>query len=88
MYSIIFSSAAKKDLKLLARKAPEAIPKLSKLLSELMEHPSTGTGRVERLKCQYGQVYSRRLTREHRLVYRIYEDIVEVLVLSAFGHYR
>ena len=25
--------------------------------------------------------------KEHRIVYRINEDVVEVLVLSVFGHY-
>ncbi|MCQ2172268.1 MAG: type II toxin-antitoxin system YoeB family toxin [Bacteroidales bacterium] len=33
-------------------------------------------------------MYSRRITSEHRLVYKIYDDVVEVLVLSAFGHYK
>lgn len=40
------------------------------------------------LKEYDGTVYSRRITREHRLVYKIYDEVVEVLVLSAFGHYR
>jgi len=52
-----------------------------------MEHPRTGTGQVEQLKGYGGDVYSRRINQEHRLVYRIYDDVVEVLVLSAFGHY-
>ena len=33
-------------------------------------------------------VYSRRITHEHRLVYRIYDEVIEVLVLSAFRHYK
>lgn len=88
MYRIVFSEDAKKDLKELNRKAPQAVAKLSKLLDEIREHPRTGTGQVEPLKGYGGNVYSRRITREHRLVYRIYEEVVEVLVLSAFGHYR
>lgn len=55
---------------------------------ELREHPRTGTGQVEPLKGYDGTVYSRRITGEHRLVYKIYDDVVEVLVLSAFGHYK
>ena len=47
-----------------------------------------GTGQIEQLKGYDGAVYSRRITQEHRLVYRIYGDVVEVLVLSAFGHYK
>ena len=88
MYTIVFPEDAKKDLKELHRKAPEAITKLSKLLEEVREHPRTGTGQIEPLKGYDGSVYSRRITMEHRLVYKIYDDVVEVLVLSTFGHYR
>ena len=88
MYTIVFTEDAKKDLKNLQKKAPQAISKLAKLLDELKEHPKTGTGQVEPLKGYDGSVYSRRITKEHRLVYKVYDDVVEVLVLSAFGHYR
>ncbi|MBQ0094868.1 MAG: Txe/YoeB family addiction module toxin [Bacteroidetes bacterium] len=87
-YRIVFSSDAKKDLKLLQKKAPQALPKLVKLLDELKTHPKTGTGQVEPLKGYDGTVYSRRITHEHRLIYKIYDDVVEVLNLSAFGHYK
>ena len=83
MYTLVFSEDAKKDLKELHRKAPLAVSKLSKL--QIREHPRTGTGQVEQLKGYDGSVYSRRITREHRLVY---DEVIEVLVLSAFGHYR
>ena len=88
MYTIVFTEDAKKDLKELQKKAPQAISKLAKLLDELKEHPRTGTGQVEPLKGYDGTVYSRRITKEHRLVYKVYDDVVDVLVLSAFGHYR
>ncbi|MBP5391346.1 MAG: Txe/YoeB family addiction module toxin [Bacteroidales bacterium] len=87
MYAVVFSEDAKKDLKELHKKAPLAVSKLSKLLVELKEHPRTGTGQVEILKGYDGTVYSRRITQEHRLVYKIYENDLTVLVLSAFGHY-
>ena len=88
MYRIVFSETARKDLKELNRKAPHAVKKLSKLLEEIQEHPRIGTGQVEPLKGYDGTVYSRRITQEHRLVYRIYDEVIDVLVLSAFGHYR
>ena len=86
MYTILFTEDAKKDLKELNKKAPQAVSKLSKLLDEVREHPRTGTGQVEQLKGYDGSVYSRRITKEHRLVYKIYDEVVEVLVLSTFGH--
>lgn len=88
MYTIVFSESAKRDLKELQKKAPLALPKLAKLLDELKAHPRTGTGQVEPLKGYDGTVYFRRITKEHRLVYKIYDDVVEVLILSTFGHYR
>jgi len=86
-YTISFSSDAKKDLKLLYKKAPNAISKLSKLLEEISEHPRTGTGQVEQLRGYDGNIYSRRITQEHRLIYRIFEQEVQVLVLATYGHY-
>lgn len=88
MYTVKFNSEATKDLNLLQKSAPQALPKLAKLLDELKVHPRSGTGQCEQLKHYKEETWSRRITREHRLVYRIHEDIVEVLVISAFGHYR
>ena len=87
MYTVKFNSEAEKDLVLLQKKAPQALHKLAKLLDELKLHPRSGTGQCERLKHYKEETWSRRITQEHRLVYRIYEDIVEVLVISVFGHY-
>ena len=87
MYTVKFNSEAEKDLVLLQKKAPQALPKLAKLLDELKLHSRSGTGQCERLKHYKEETWSRRITQEHRLVYRIYEDIVEVLVISVFGHY-
>lgn len=50
MYTIVFTEDAKKDLKELNKKAPQAVSKLSKLLDEVRRHPRTGTGQVEQLK--------------------------------------
>ena len=88
MYRIVFSNDAKKDLKELSKKAPQAVKKLSKLLEEIQEHPRTGTGQLEPLKGYDGIVYSRRITHEHRLVYRIYDEVIEVLFYLLSGTTR
>lgn len=87
MYRLIFTADAQKDLKQLAKKAPTTMKKLAALLEEIKIHPRTGTGQVEQLKHFSEETWSRRINHEHRIVYRIYEDVVEVLVLSVFGHY-
>ena len=63
------------------------LKKLQKLLNELMEHPRTGTGKPELLKHDLQGLYSRRINKKHRLVYAIKDEIVTVLVLSAYSHY-
>lgn len=88
MYRLKFSDYANDSIKKLNRKTPDANKKLAKLLIELQEHPRTGTGQVEQLKHFKEETWSRRITKEHRLVYRIYDDVVEVLVVSAYGHYE
>lgn len=88
MYTVIFNEDAQKDVQMLRKHAPAALTKLAKLVDELKEHPKTGTGKVEQLKHYSEETWSRRITAEHRLVYRIHEDVVEVLVVSAYGHYQ
>ena len=87
MYAIEFTEDAKKDLQLLQRKAPQAVDKLAQLLSELRVHPRTGTGQAERLRHYQNETWSRRINREHRLVYEIHDNEVLVLVISAYGHF-
>jgi toxin YoeB len=87
MYKIEFAPEAQKELLQLQKSEPIAIKKLTKLLEEMQEHPKTGTGQVELMKHCRVETWSRRITAKHRLVYRIYEDVVEILVLSVWGHY-
>ena len=87
MYIVRLSTDAQADLIRLRRNIPQAFKKASQLLAELEEHPRTGTGQVEQLKHFKNETWSRRITREHRLVYEIHDNEVLVLVISAYGHY-
>ena len=61
--------------------------KIDKLLDELRENPTTGTGKPEKLKYYKIPTWSRKITDKHRLVYRIQDEKITVLVLSFWGHY-
>lgn len=87
MYKVVLSKEAQEDLLLLQKHAPASLKKVRALFKELEEHPRIGTGQVEQMKHCTVETWSRRINREHRLVYRIYDDVVEVLVLSMYGHY-
>ncbi len=85
-YHIEFTEKAKKDIDSF-RKAGEKVilSKILILLNELSEHPYQGRGKPEVLKFELSGLWSRRINKEHRLVYEVQGDIVNIL--SAKGHY-
>ena len=86
-YKIRFLKEANEDIRKLKKIGDESIiKKLDDLFNELRNHPKIGTGKPEYLK--YEKCWSRRINKEHRLCYEIQDDIVVVLVLSAYGHYK
>ncbi len=86
-YKVTFSPEAKADFNKLRKDDTFAFKKAIKLVEELYEHPKTGTGKPKMLKGDRGGQWSRRITRKHRLIYTINDDIVEVYVVSSYGHY-
>jgi len=61
--------------------------KIAKLLNELKENPTGGTGRLELMRYGLSGKFSRRINHKHRLIYTLKEDVVTVVVLSLWGHY-
>jgi len=86
MYKIHITKEAKEDISALDRSGDKkSIEKLKKMLFELQNTPSEGTGQPEQLKYGYSGYWSRRINKKDRLIYRIYEETVTVV--SAKGHY-
>jgi len=87
-YTLEFSETALSDIKKHKKSGDKSVlKKIEKLLNELMEHPTTGTGQPEQLKHNLAGLYSRRINQKHRLVYSINEEVITVYVLSAWAHY-
>lgn len=85
-YHLDFADKAKKDITAHKKAGDKAVlKKMHALLEELTEHPFTGTGKPEPLKHNLTGTWSRRINKEHRLIYEVEEDTV--FVLSAKGHY-
>jgi len=88
-YVIEFTEEALRDIEKLKKSGNVAIAKkIRQLLYELKDHPYTGTGKPERLKYEFHGYWSRRINKEHRLIYAIEEQKVIVTVISAYGHYH
>ena len=87
MYTIVFSPKAQEGLAKLKANEPKCFDKAVKLLNELVEHPRIGTGKPKQLSGDRAGQWRRKISDKHRLVYEIHDQVVKVLVLSAWGHY-
>lgn len=85
-YSIEFTEQAQIDIAKHKKSGKKVVlTKILTFLNELTEHPFTGTRKPEQLKHDYSGYWSRRINKEHRLIYSIFQNIV--YINSAFGHY-
>jgi toxin YoeB len=53
--------------------------RIIKLIKEVQRDPFTGTGKPEPLKHGLSGCWSRRIDKEHRLVYQVKEDKIRIL---------
>ena len=86
-YRVFPTPEAEADLVRLAKSEPKVYQKACRLIEELKTHPQTGLGHPEPLKGLPEGRWSRRLSKKHRLIYRIFDAEVVVLLLSSYGHY-
>jgi len=59
--------------------------KINSLITEIIRDPFHGTGKPEPLKWDRAGYWSRRITMEHRLVYKILND--QTIIASCKFHY-
>ena len=61
------------------------LKRINRLIDDALRQPRDGIGKPEPLKYQIGDVWSRRITEEHRLVYLVEADTLTIL--QARFHY-
>jgi toxin YoeB len=85
----IFSPEALKDLFFWAESDPKTLARIFRLIADMHRHPMSGLGKPEPLKHSASGSWSRRITGEHRLVYRIRgsggDQVLEIIACR--GHY-
>ena len=88
MYKIILSEQARKDYLHFTQSGNKAVlNKISALLKDIAEHPYTGIGKPEQLRYELAGKWSRRISVEHRLVYSVNDEVIEVYLFSMRYHY-
>ena len=85
MRTILFSPDALKQLGDWKATQPKVAIKIVALITEISETPFTGSGKPEPLKHNLMGKWSRRITREHRLVYEVTDATINIL--SCKFHY-
>ena len=68
---IVFAASSWEDYCNWQTEGPKVLLRINLLIRECLRHPHSGTGKPEPLKGNLKGWWSRRIDREHRLVYRV-----------------
>lgn len=84
---IVFTDIAYEQLQYYkAHNKEKVLKKIRELLESIAVSPYTGIGKPEALKYMYSGYWSRRISKEHRLIYKVENNICTVFSLK--GHYE
>jgi len=82
---ISFENAALVDYMQWVKEDRKVYDKINTLLTEIMRDPFHGTGKPELMRGDRAGYWSRRITQEHRLVYKVFAD--RTVITSCKNHY-
>lgn len=83
--AVVLSDVFRDDLRYWAEIDRKLLLKVLDLLEAIAREPFSGLGKPEPLKHKAPGTWSRRITKEHRVVYRVHDDRIEFL--QARYHY-
>ena len=84
---IVFSVNALKDLKYWRKTNNTEIQnRIKELIEAILENPKTGVGNPEPLKHEYSGCWSRRINKEHRIIYNFDDEKINIISLRM--HYK
>jgi len=84
--NLVFSDDAWEEYLYWHETDPQMLKRIHQLIKEIMRNPYRGIGKPEPLKHALQGYWSRRITGEHRIVYRVSGDDVKIAQLRY--HYR
>lgn len=86
MRNLTFTPEAWEEFEYWIEHQPETADKIRDLLKDCRRSPFSGLGKPEALKHHFAGCWSRRISREHRLVYRVTEETL--WIISVRFHYK
>jgi toxin YoeB len=87
MRQLIFDNDAFEDFCNWATYDKQIFKKILELIKSIKRTPTQGIGKPEPLKFNESGYWSRRITQEHRLVYKV-DNQNNVFIASCKGHYN
>jgi toxin YoeB len=78
---LVFSENARQDSLWWQKQDSKTLRRINALIREIQRTPYEGTGKPEALRHALSGWWSRRITEEHRIVYRVKEDRVQIAML-------
>lgn len=85
MRSLVFHNKAWEDYLYWQDNDKRVLKKINMLLKETLRDPFRGTGKPEPLVGNLTGFWSRRINREHRIIYKVFED--QIIVAKCRHHY-
>ena len=85
MRSVDFTGSAFKDFVEWSQRDSKIHQKIATLILDAVRDPFSGLGKPEPLKHNYKGCWSRRITEEHRLVYKVTDT--SIIIVSCKFHY-
>lgn len=82
---LVFAPQAWEDYRYWQDTDRAMVKRINRLIDDMLRDPVAGIGKPEPLKYGIAGAWSRRITDEHRLVYRVHGD--DVMILQARYHY-
>ena len=83
---LTFTEAAWEDYVWFQQHQPQLLKRINDLIKDAKRNPFKGIGKPEPLKRNLRGCWSRRITSEHRLVYKREQDIL--VIISCRYHYE
>jgi len=82
---LVFSKNSWEDYTSWLTEDKNMLKKINELIKDIQRTPFEGKGKPEPLKYDLSGYWSRRIDREHRLVYQVHEE--KIIIFSCKYHY-
>mgnify|MGYP000020225441 FL=1 len=81
----VFTELSWEDYQFWLKNDKQKLKRINELLKDISRNPYEGIGKPEPLKFNYAGFWSRRIDEEHRLIYRVEDD--EIQIVKCRFHY-